>query len=138
MTIEEFENAVMTALLAGDDPLLETLRVQYAQATVRRREEVPGGRVVTFELPADAPVVDRKAMHLDDLQLEVKESPTPVDSSVHVQNGRLRTLEYFVYDGDFPDEPTITAARYYGTASFPGITPELLAARDLEEVLEEE
>lgn len=138
MTIEDFEKQVMTALLAGDDPLLATLRDQYAVASVRDREMNTTGFVTRFEVPASAPVVDRKLMHLDDLQVEIDGAKTPADTSVHVLNGRLRSLECFVYDGTFPQAPSIRAAWYYGTEKYPGITEELLAERDLEELLEEE
>ncbi|HEY0155698.1 MAG TPA: hypothetical protein VGF28_00245 [Thermoanaerobaculia bacterium] len=138
MTLEEFETQVMSALLAGDDPLLEALRGQYAVATVRDRERTGAGFVTRFEVPAGAPAVDRKLMHLDDLQVQLEGAATPAETSVHVHNGRLRSLECFVYEGAFPEAPSIQAAWYYGTERFPGITPELMAERDLEELLEEE
>lgn len=138
MTIEQFESTVMTALLAGDDPLLESLRRQYEVATVRDREITRSGFVTRFEVPPSAPAIDRKLLHLDDLQVEIEGANTPADCSLHVHGGRLRSLECFVYDGPFPESPVIRSARYYGTEMFPGITPELLAERDVEELLEEE
>ena len=138
MTIEEFERAVMAGLLAGDDPLLKTLREQYAAASVRGREMTATGFVTRFDVPASVPAIDRKLLHLDDLQLEIEGAPTPADTSVHVHNGRLRSLECFVYDGTFPSEPAIKAAWYYGTEKHPGITPELMAERDVEELLEDD
>jgi hypothetical protein len=138
MNIDEFERQVMSALLAGDDPLLAALREQYAAATVRGREKTASGFVTRFDVPATVPPIDRKLLHLDDLQVELAGTTTPADTSVHVHNGRLRSLECFVYDGAFPESPQITAAWYYGSEKFPGITPELLAARDVEELLEED
>lgn len=138
MTIEEFETQVLTALLAGDDPLLETLRRQYAAAVVRGREITPTGFVVRYEIPADVPVIDRKLMHLDDLQVQIEGAATPVETSLHVHNGRLRSLECFVYDGTFPEHPVITAAWYYGTKRHDAITSALMAERELEELLEED
>jgi hypothetical protein len=128
----------MSALLAGDDPLLASLREQYAAATVRDRERTGSGFVTRFEVPASAPVIDRKLLHLDDLQVQLEGAATPAETSVHVHNGRLRSLECFVYEGAFPESPAIQAAWYYGTERFPGITPELLAERDVEELLEED
>lgn len=138
MTIDEFEREVMTALLAGDDPLLETLRKQYAAAVSRGREVAANGFVTRFEIPADVPAVRRKLLHLDDLQLQLRGLASPADTSLHVHNGRIRSLECFVYDGTFPETPEIEAAWYYGTERFPSITPELIAERDLDELLEEE
>ena len=138
MTLEEFETVVMSALLAGDDPILAALREQYAAATVRNREKTASGFVTRFEIPASVPPIERKLLHLDDLQVELTGTSTPADTSVHVHNGRLRSLECFVYDGAFPESPEIAAAWYYGTEKYPGITPELLAERDVEELLEDE
>ena len=138
MTIEEFEKQVMSALLAGDDPLLAALREQYAAAAVRDREVTASGFVTRFDVPASAPAVDRKLLHLDDLQVQLEGAAAPADTSVHVHNGRLKSLECFVYDGSFPAAPAIAAAWYYGTEKYPGITPELLAERDVEELLEDE
>ena len=138
MTVDELEQQVMKALLAGDDPLMETLRKQYASAVVRDGEVSAGGFVTRFEIPEGVPLIDRKLLHLDDLQIELEGLEAPADTSLHVHNGRLRSLECFVYDGVLPEAPVIRAAWFYGTERYPGITPELLAQRDLEELLEEE
>ena len=138
MTLEEFERAVMAGLLAGDDPLLQTLREQYAAASVRDREMTATGFVTRFEVPASVASIDRKLLHLDDLQIELEGTRSPADLSVHVHNGRLRSLECFVYDDTFPAEPSIRAAWYYGTEKHSGVTPELMAEREVEELLEEE
>ena len=138
MTLEQFEKVVMSALLAGEDPLLAALREQYSVATVRDREISASGFVTRFEVPPSVPAIDRKLLHLDDLQVEVEGAKTPVDTALNVHNGRLRSLECSVYEGAFPRDPEITAAWYYGTARYPGITEELMRQRDLEDLLEEE
>lgn len=138
MTLEEFEADVMKALLAGDDPLLAALRDQYAAATVRDRERTATGFVTRYEVPSTAAPIARKLLHLDDLQVALMGTATPADTSVHIHNGRLRSLECFVYEGAFPEHPSIESAWYYGTEKFPGITAELLAERDVEELLEDE
>jgi hypothetical protein len=138
MTLDEFERQVMAGLLAGDDALMAALREQYAVATVRDREVTTTGFVTRFEVPASVPGVGRKLMHLDDLQVELEGAATPAETSVHVHNGRLRSLECFVYDGAFPPAPVIRAAWYYGTERHPGITSALMAERDLEELLEQD
>jgi hypothetical protein len=138
MTLDEFESQIMSALLAGDDPLLAALREQYTVATVRDREKTATGFVTRYEVPASVAAIPRKLLHLDDLQVELEGASTPAETSVHVHNGRLRSLECFVYEGGFPEAPAIQAAWYYGTERYPGITPELMAERDLEELLEED
>lgn len=138
MTLDEFEKQVMAGLLAGNDPLLAALRKQYEVATVREREITARGFITRFDIPNSAPAVERKRLHLDDLQVELAGAKSPADASVNVFNGQLKSLECFLYDGAFPSEPEIRAAWYYGTEKFPGITPELMAQRDTEELLEED
>lgn len=138
MTIEQFESQVMAGLLAGDDPTLQALREQYAAATVRDREMTATGFVTRFEIPATVAPIDRKLLHLDDLQVQLAGATTPADTSVHVHNGRLRSLECFVYEGAFPQQPEIEAAWYYGTERHAGITAELMAERDTEDLLDED
>jgi hypothetical protein len=138
VTNEEFEKQVMAALLAGNDPILAALRAQYAAATVRARETTANGFVTRFDVPNTAPPIERKLLHLDDLQVQLAGAKSPADTSVHVHNGRLKSLECFLYEGAFPAEPEIQAAWYYGTEKYPGITRELMAARETEELLEED
>ena len=136
MTIEEFERQIIGALLAGDDPVLAALREQYIVSSVRDRELNSTGFVTRFDVPAETPRIGRKLLHLDDLQVELEGAKTPADTSLHVLNGVLRSLECFVYEGQFPRSPVIQSAWYYGTKKYPGITRELIAERDLEELLE--
>jgi hypothetical protein len=128
----------MAGLLAGDDPLLAALRKQYAAATVRDRERSATGFITRFDVPDSAPRIERKVLHLDDLQIELAGAKSPADTSVRVFNGKLKSLECFLYDGAFPAEPEIRAAWYYGTEKHAGITPELMKQRDPEELLEED
>lgn len=138
MTLDDLERQLVTALLAGDDPLLETLRAQYEAAAVRDRELQPNGFVTHFDIPKSAAAIDRKLLHLDDLQVELEGADTPADASLHVHNGRIRSLECFVYGGRFPESPVIRSARYYGTEPHPAIDEALMAERDVEAALEED
>ncbi|HEV7768551.1 MAG TPA: hypothetical protein VGQ76_26375 [Thermoanaerobaculia bacterium] len=138
MNVDEFERLVVDALLAGDDPILATLREQYAAATVREREKTGSGFVTRFDVPSTVPAIERKLLHLDDLQVQLEGASTPAETSVHVHKGRLSAFECFVYDGAFPEAPVIQSAWFYGTERHDGITPELLAERDVEELLEED
>lgn len=138
MNIEDFERQIVNALLAGDDPLLETLRAQYKSASVKSREVEDEGFTTYFDVPKDMPLVDRKHLHLDDLQVELEGKPTPVDTALEIRDGRLRSLQVSAYEGGLPESPEITSAWYYGTKKYPGITDALIGERELEELLEEE
>ena len=96
------------------------------------------GFVTRFDVPASVPPIERKLLHLDDLQVELEGATTPADTSVHVHNGRLRRWSASSTTARFPEAPVIKAAWYYGTEKHRRITPELMAERDVEELLEEE
>ena len=138
MTLEDFERRVMDALLWGNDPLLESLRAQYAAASVRGRELTASGFVTRFEVPPSVPAIDRRLLHLDDLHVALTGADTPCETSLQVRKGRLSTLDCSLYEGSFPENPEITEAWFYGTERYPDITPELLAERDFEELLEDD
>ena len=55
--MEQLENAIMEALLAGDDPRIVGLRQQYAAATVKGREFSGVGFFTNFQVPSTAPRV---------------------------------------------------------------------------------
>lgn len=138
MSIETLEQQLMTALLSGDDPVLEVLRTQYSGTKVKSRKVSERGFTTWFDVPREAPLADRGLLHLDDLQLELAGVASPVEAVVTVEKGRLRSLECSVYSGSWPEDPQLSAAWYYGTDRYPGITPELLAARDLEALLDDD
>jgi hypothetical protein len=112
VTSEEFEVQVMTALLAGDDPLLEALRQQYAAATVRGREKTARIRHA-LRRPAGVPPIERKLLHLDDLQLQLA-GRHPADLGARAQRtsalARMLRLRR-----RFPGVAGDRAAWYYGT-----------------------
>ena len=133
-----FERAVMSALTAGDHPILEALRAQAVLATVTHRDIVGPSSYTYFEVAPVARRLPHKSLRIGDLQLQLQGAMTPADAVLHVENGVLKSLECYVYDGQFPAKPEITAAWYYGSPRFPGVTDELLAARDLEEALSDD
>lgn len=137
MTLEALERELLRALLAGHHPVLETLRAQSAAASVKERERTPTGFFTYFDVPRDVRPAPREIEVIGDLQIELEGAATPADAILHLRGGRLHALECYVYDGPFPEQPVIRSALYYGTAKFPAITDELLAARDVEAALEQ-
>ena len=137
MSLSEFELSLLDALLSGDHPELATLREQFEVADVTGREVTETGFKTFFKVKPGAPKVEDLDA-IDDLQLDLAGAKTPADAVLHIKGGRLQSLECYVYDGTFPADPEITAAWYYGTEKFPGITDELIEARDVAGAVDDE
>lgn len=137
MTNEEFERAVLDALTAGKHPTLAMLRAQVASATVVKREVTDTGFFVYYDIPPSVPRITPRHLDLGDLQVLLAEAETPADAVVHIKDGAIDALECYVYEGHWPDEPTIKGALYYGTETFDGIGPALFAARNIDDAFEE-
>lgn len=134
MSFTPFEHDLLRALLAGDHPALAALREQFASASVERRDARENGFTTWIRATAGEPVDDVDV--LDDLQVELEGAATPADAVLHLEDGRLRSLECYVYEGAFPPSPRVQSAWYYGTRKFSGIGEELFAARDVEAALD--
>jgi hypothetical protein len=137
MTNEEFERAVLEALTAGTHPTLEILRRQVASATVAKREVTDSGFFVYYDVPREVPRITPRHLDLGDLQVLLEGAATPADAVIHIKDGAIDALECYVYEGEWPEEPTIVGALYYGTETFDGIGPELFAARNIDDAFEE-
>jgi hypothetical protein len=137
MTNDEFERAVLEALTAGTHPTLAILREQVASAVIAKREVTDTGFFVYYDVPPEVPRITPRELDLGDLQVILEGAETPADAVIHVRDGAIDSLECYVYEGDWPDEPTITGALYYGTETFDGIGPELFGARNIDDAFEE-
>lgn len=137
MTNEEFERVVLEALTAGNHPTLAILREQVASATIVKREVADTGFFVYYDVPPSVRRITPRQLDLGDLQVVIEGAETPADAVVHIKDGAIDSLECYVYEGHWPDEPTITGALYYGTETFDGIGPELFAVRNIDDAFEE-
>lgn len=111
----QFERELMTMLLAGDHPLLNTLREQYAMSTVNRREFTGVGFYTTFQVPENAPrLPDRKSFHFGDVAADFPTLQYGAGFVVHIRDGALELLEGYTYDEPWPDQVNDFTLRYEG------------------------
>jgi hypothetical protein len=72
MEILPLEHDLMNALLAGDDPVLEVLRRQYAAASVTKRDYTGSGFFTYFSIPPGVPLAPSPSgLHLRDVIFDV-------------------------------------------------------------------
>jgi hypothetical protein len=97
------EKDAMDMLLAGNHPLLELLRKQYAACNVVDRDETGVGVFVTFSVPDNvARLPNNRSFELSDVNGEV-EGLDPVGFILFVRDGAIDYLEGFSYGDRWPE-----------------------------------
>jgi hypothetical protein len=109
--LDTFERTAVAALLEGDHPVLEHLRSQMAEATVRDREQGEFGRFTDLWVDAEPIDVDDR-FAIDDVYGRVIGVDDEVALLLHVVRGRLKTLEAFVPRPIWPERPELVETWY--------------------------
>ncbi len=132
MDIVEFEQKVMTALLAGDDPILVALRNQYAAVSVANREFSGVGFFTTYTVPPHIPRVEPRNFEIDDIQVEVSGAYAGIGIVLFVRDGKIDVLEGYTNDGPWPENLDLLSLKYVWQK--PGASNEIVLSeeRDLE------
>lgn len=103
--LSTFEQAVLDALLAGDQHALVTLRAQAARGQLVSREHSGVGFFCEFAVPADAPkLVAPGRFTIDDVTAEISGLAHGAGFVLFVREGILEMLEGFSYDEPWPEE----------------------------------
>ncbi len=123
----ELENAVVTLLLAGEDPVLEALRAQYAAGGIVKRMFSGVGFFAEFAIPETAPAADAKSLFfLSDIRADLNGARGAAGFHIQVKNGRLKLLEGFSYEDAWP--PVIQDFEVY--YAYPAAVAEAHPGRD--------
>ena len=104
--LDTFERTAVAALLEGEHPVLEQLRSQMAEATVRDREQGEFGRFTDLWVDAEPIDVDDR-FGIDDVYGRVVGVDDEVALLLHVVRGRLKTLEALVPRPIWPERPQL-------------------------------
>ena len=108
-----FEGQLLDILLTGDDPVLEQLRAQLTDARVRDQEVSEFG--VWIDLWVEDSAVALEVDHrfaIDDVFGRVEGVEGEVGFQLHVVRGRIRTIEAWVSEQGWPDEPKLVETWY--------------------------
>jgi hypothetical protein len=116
--MNELEQAILDKLLAGDDPLLSILRQQASTARVADRDYTGVGFFTSFTVPPTSPrLTSATRLVIGDVYAEVHDLEHPAGFLLFVSDGVIRTLECFIIDDKFPDNPRLERAYYVRPAS---------------------
>jgi len=111
--LTQFERDVMTMLLAGEHPLLATLREQFALSTVTNRESTGAGFYTTFHVPENARRLPKKdSFYFGDVGADITPLKHGAGFVLHVRDGALDFLEGYSYDEPWPDQVDHYTLRY--------------------------
>ena len=108
----DLERQLLDALLAGDDPLLEGLRVQLNSARVSKRDLDSAGFFTDLSVPDSVAPVRPPNFEIDDVQFELEGVEGPVGCILFVRDGFINCLEGYTYVGDWPDSPRLKSLSY--------------------------
>ena len=100
-----FEQAVLDKLLAGDHPVLVTLRAQAERARLTSREYTGAGFYLFFSVAPEAPIVATEGdFHFGDVDATVPGLEFGAGFVLFVREGRLDNLEGYSYEEPWPQE----------------------------------
>ncbi|MEX2115130.1 MAG: hypothetical protein WD845_18195 [Pirellulales bacterium] len=115
MDLNEFEKNVINMLLAGEHPVLETLRQQLSGAQIKERELTGVGFFTTLVIPAEAPLLaNHKSIRLGDVVAEIAGLHHGAGFVLFINDGLLDCLEGFTYDEPWPTSINQFVLSYIG------------------------
>jgi hypothetical protein len=113
MSQEAVERALMEWLLAGDHPMLATLRAQYAAAEIDRRELSGVGCFVHYRVPIAIPrVPGSPTAIIDDVAFGVEGTENGGLTLLWIENGVLSYLELVMWTEKWPAVPALEHVYY--------------------------
>ncbi len=99
--LSALERSAMDMLLAGNHPVLELLRQQYAACSVVRREETGVGVFVNFLVPRDIErVPTNKSLAISDVSADIEGLQFGVGFVLFVRGGFIDCLEAHLWGDD--------------------------------------
>jgi hypothetical protein len=103
--IQQLEDHALILLLAGDDPVLHTLRTQLQHSTRTSRELTGVGFYTNFLVASDAPRLSgNPSFHIGDLFAEMEGLQFGTGFVLFVTEGSLTLLEACTYSEDWPNK----------------------------------
>ncbi len=112
----DFEDAVIGALLDGEHPILEQLRRQQGRCLVTERTRTTSGVFTDLEVPAGIPVdLPYRLFTIHDVYLNIVGLECGASAILYVSGGLLYLLECVSNAHEpWPDQPELASPPYYG------------------------
>ena len=132
--VEGFPGAVLEVLLRGAHPVLAALRDQSAAASVRTIESSELGVWIDLWVEESAqPLEVEHRFAIDDVFGRVAGVEDEVGFQLHVVRGRIKTIEAWVSEPGWPEEPELLETWYVAHDPDPEVAELIrVEARDIE------
>jgi hypothetical protein len=103
--LNDFEQAVLDKLLAGNHVVLIALRAQAATARLTSREYTGAGFYCSFDVSLEVPPLSTPTnFELGDVDASIDGLEHGAGFLLSVRNGRMTTLEGYSYEEPWPTE----------------------------------
>lgn len=113
--LQDLEQNVMEMLLAGENPVLEVLRLQYRSSQIKSRELTGCGFFTYFAVDQSVAVPIRAAsLQLGDVDAVIPNLEHGAGFVLFVENGYLDVLEGYCYDESWPTSVSGFTLSYTG------------------------
>lgn len=110
--MNELENALIEALLKGNDPILKTLRQQIESLTVEKRDFTGVGFFTHLGTDESVPRVKPPDIVIRDVLFEIKGLESGAMAMLFVREGIIDFLEVVTFYGDWPDDAELDSIQY--------------------------
>ena len=110
--VDEIERILLDALLQGDDPMLDQLRMQHRSMSVSSADFTGVGYFIHYEADTKLPPVSPRNFHIDDVFFGFRDSFVTANAILFIRDGYIDFLELVVLDGDWPQQDTISEITY--------------------------
>lgn len=105
-TLRDIERQSLELLLSPSNCADEKLRRQVDSVKVKKRDHTGVGFFVEFEVPDEMATNDKQRKVISNLSGEMRGLENGFGGVLYVENGKLKTLEFFTYDERWPDNPS--------------------------------
>ena len=125
--VNDFERALLDALLAGPLDILATLREQITSARVVLRELSGAGFFLKFEVSPSTRRVEPANFEISDVYFDLEGTEHGGGSVLFIRDGVVTTLEGYSHAGGWPDEPRQFRLYYFDgpTRNMPKVAAEI-------------
>lgn len=110
--LNETERTLLSMILAGEHPVLATLRAQAETVTVLNRDFSAVGVNISLAVAADARPAEPRSFDLGDVAFQFQGAENSGHLVLMVRDGILRELMAYNWTDDWPKQPALAWVKY--------------------------
>jgi hypothetical protein len=112
--LTKLDKEVMNMLLDGDDDVLKSLRRQFQNSKIKKREMTGCGFFLYFEINSNIDeLLNGKSFELGDVSAEISGMAHGAGFLLFIRDGYISDLEGFSFDESWPEQVTDFELSYH-------------------------